>query len=448
MPSAGRRGVTDQQLVDDMPGDHEAVAAIGVGRVGLPPAAVVGDAALHAAVVAQARVELDEPRLGWRVGVLDGVGEHLHHGQVQRFPIVGGGVEAAQPAGEGIPRRGQAGPLARQLQVQRRDRIGEPLRGQRGDVVGVAGPGQQLHGPLAYPFRRGQVGAGRQRLAGRHRELGHALGDGPVRLCDEAVAVQQDQLTRGERADREDGVRAGAERPRPGALEVPGRPVDPDDQRRGMPAGGVAQRSDGRVEHRQGECGGAQGRHPGGKGVGPPQDLPEVGLRGEQFGQHGAQLPHRRRGGDPVSHHVTDDERDAAAGQRDRVEPVVADRLLVPGDQVPGRDPGPRQHRQRGRQQRFLQFGHDLAGVQYHVGVAHHPPSASSRARARRRRVQYRAPPPPTSSPAGTYPGGRVKRVPRIALPRIAHIWVMTASPGQRGPVRKSASGRNGSEQH
>ena len=295
--------------------------------------------------------------------MLDGVGEHLHHGQVQRFPVVGGGVEPAQPAGEGIPRLGEAGPLARQLQVQGRDRIGEPLRRQRGDVVGVAGPRQQLHGPHAYPFRRGRVGAGRQRPAGRHRELGHALGEGPVRPFDEAVAVQQDQLTRGERADREDGGRAGAQRSRPGALKVPGLPVDADDQRRGMPAGGVAQRSAGRVEHRQGERGGAQGGHPGGEGVGPPQHLPEVTFRGEQFGQHGAQLPHRRRGGDPVAHHVTDDERDAAAGQRDRVEPVAAGRLLVSGGQVPGRDPGPRQYRQRGGQQRFLQFGHHLASA-------------------------------------------------------------------------------------
>ena len=111
------------------------------------------------------------------------------------------------------------------------------------------------------------------------------------------------------------------------------------------------------------------------------QHLPEVSLRGKQFGQHGAQLPHRRRGGDPVSHHITDDERDAAAGQRDRVEPVAAGRLLLPGHQVPGRDPGPRQHRQRGGQQRLLQYRHYPPlphAVPHRPGVADMRPGMSS----------------------------------------------------------------------
>jgi len=98
----------------------------------------------------------------------------------------------------------------------------------------------------------------------------------------------------------------------------------------------------------------------GGERVGPPQHLPEV-FRGEQFGQHGAQLPHRRRCGHPVAHHVPDHERHATAVQRDRVEPVAAGRLLLPGHQVPGGDPGPRQHRQGGGQQRLPEFGHDPA---------------------------------------------------------------------------------------
>ena len=60
--------------------------------------------------------------------------------------------------------------------------------------------------------------------------------------------------------------------------------------------------------------------------------------------------------------HVADDERHAAAGQRDRVEPVPAGGRLVPGHQVARRDPELGQHRQRGRQQRFLQLG-DHPGI-------------------------------------------------------------------------------------
>ena len=130
-----------------------------------------------------------------------------------------------------------------------------------------------------------------------HGELGHALGDGLVRPLDEAVAVQQDELARGERAARQHRRRAGAQWPGSGPLEVPGLPVHADDQRRGMPAGGVAQRPRGRIEHHEHEGSGAQRRHPSGKGVGPPQHAAEVVLGGEQLGQHGAKLSHRRGGG-------------------------------------------------------------------------------------------------------------------------------------------------------
>ena len=146
------RRVADQQMVDDLPGHHQPVAAVGVGGIGRPPAAVVGHPALHVPVVAQGRLELDDPGLAARIGVLDGVGEDLHQGQVQRVGVVGGGIEPAQPPREGVPRRSQAGPFARQFQAQGRDRIGEPLGGQRGDVVGAAGARQQLHGPLAHSF--------------------------------------------------------------------------------------------------------------------------------------------------------------------------------------------------------------------------------------------------------------------------------------------------------
>jgi len=61
-----------------------------------------------------------------------------------------------------------------------------------------------------------------------------------------------------------------------------------------------------------------------------------------------------------VPHEVTDDEHDRAVRQRNRVEPVTA-RLVLPGDQVARGDPGPRQHWQRGGQQRFLQLGGEPA---------------------------------------------------------------------------------------
>ena len=260
---------------------------------------------------------------------------------------------------------------------------------------------QPLHAQLAHSFHDGGADAERRdpaggraggRVGGGRGELGHPLGEGLARPFDEAVAVQQDQLARGERAGRQDGRRAGAQRSGPGARQVPGRPVGADDQRRGMPAGGVAQLPADRVEHRQGERGGPQGRHPGGEGVGSLQHAPEVGLRGQEFGQHRAQLPHRRRGGDPVPHHVADDQRDAAVGQRDRVEPVAARRLLMPGHQVPGRDPGPRQHRQGGGQQRLLHFRHDPAHAASYVLAAGSPT-----------------------------PVRRAKRVPLAAIPQLAH---------------------------
>jgi hypothetical protein len=129
-----------------------------------------------------------------------------------------------------------------------------------------------------------------------------------------------------------------------------------------MTAGGVAQRPVGRVEHHQGERGRAQRRRPASKGIGSLEHADQVGLGGEQLGQHGAQLPDRRRGGCAVAHDIADGKCDAAARERDRVEPVTTRRLLMPGDQVASRDPRPWQHRQRGGQQGFGQFLGCLAG--------------------------------------------------------------------------------------
>src|SRR5439155_8810914 len=59
-----------------------------------------------------------------------------------------------------------------------------------------------------------------------------------------------------------------------------------------------------------------------------------------------------------------------------RVEPVAAGRLLLPGHQVAGRDPGPGQHRQGGGQEGLLEFGHDAASFRVaalRVGGARQP---------------------------------------------------------------------------
>ena len=60
---------------------------------------------------------------------------------------------------------------------------------------------------------------------------------------------------------------------------------------------------------------------------------PGQGLRG------GPQLAHDRGGGHGVAHDVADDQRDPAAGQRDRVVPVAADPGGLGGRQVAGGEP-------------------------------------------------------------------------------------------------------------
>ena len=129
-------------------------------------------------------------------------------------------------------------------------------------------------------------------------------------------------------------ARTGGEPVPSGPVPVPLRylavPSVPMTSGGGCPQVAVAQRPVGRVEHRQDERGGAQRRHPGRERVGALERVLQVLLGGEQLGQHGAQLSHRGRRGHPVSHDVPDDQRDAAVGQRDRVEPVTAGGLLVP----------------------------------------------------------------------------------------------------------------------
>ncbi len=74
----------------------------------------------------------------------------------------------------------------------------------------------------------------------------------------------------------------------------------------------------------------------------------------------------RRHG---VPHDVADDERDPAAGQRDRVVPVTADAGRLGGGQVAGRQPHTRGLRQGLRQHRALQLVGDvgLAAVQHRL---------------------------------------------------------------------------------
>ena len=197
------RRVAHLHGVDHVTGHHESVAPVDIAGIGPPPGSLIGNPALHVAVVGQHRRELDDPGLALRVGVLDGVGDDLHHRQMQRLPVLGGDFESAQPVGEGVPRDREAGSVTAQFQVQGRHRVGQPLRGQGGDVIRVTGAGQQFHGELAHSLSRGggrvqgqyPVGG---RVGGDGRELGHSLRDGPVRPFYQPVAVQQHQLTRGE----------------------------------------------------------------------------------------------------------------------------------------------------------------------------------------------------------------------------------------------------------
>ena len=201
----------------------------------------------------------------------------------------------------------------------------------------VAGAGQHLHAQLADPLRRARVRvrahSARARSGGPRRAGSRPRRPRPrrARPCPRRwsgpAARRGRRCTAGRASPGASAPLAstGGEPVPSGPVPVPSRylalPVHADDQRRGMPAGGVAQRPRGRVEHHEHEGGGAQRRHPGGERVGPPQHLAEVVLGGEQFGQHGAELSHRGGGGYPVADHVPDDERDGAAVQRDRVEP-------------------------------------------------------------------------------------------------------------------------------
>jgi hypothetical protein len=135
-------------------------------RIGVPPAAPVADPALQHAVGAQRRLQPDRPGPPGRVCVVDGVGDRVPHGQLQRHAVALGRVEGVEPLVEADPQLPDVRAGGSRLQVQRRDGGGQAVGGQAGDVVGVAGAGQQS--PVSWQTRSTVVRAacsGRARLA-------------------------------------------------------------------------------------------------------------------------------------------------------------------------------------------------------------------------------------------------------------------------------------------
>ena len=86
-------------------------------------------------VVSEGGLHLDQSRLVRWVSVLDDVGDDLPHCQLQVVPLLGGRIDLVQPFTEGVPYRGQAGQRGGSAQVQCRDALGEPLRGEGDDVI-------------------------------------------------------------------------------------------------------------------------------------------------------------------------------------------------------------------------------------------------------------------------------------------------------------------------
>ena len=82
---------------------------------------------------------------------------------------------------------------------------------------------------------------------------------------------------------------------------------------------------------------------------------------GPQAGPH---LGHHRRRADAVAHHVADDERDAAAGERERVVPVAADPAARARPGGSGRPAPARDARQRLGHEAALEHLDDAALVE------------------------------------------------------------------------------------
>ena len=190
----------------------------------------------------------------------------------------------------------------------------------------------------------------------RPAEAAQPVVDVDVTGLDQTIGVEHQPRTVGHlEGDRLERHPADAQRCTRRLGQQLGRTVRPLQHRRRVSRRRVGQRPGHRVEDRV-DAGGQLDL------VGALGEVVEVaeqvlGHRVEH-GEHPdrrAQLAHRGGGAQPASHHVTDDQRDPAAGQRDHVEPVTADtQVPAAGEVALGRvDAG--HPRLRARQQGALQ---------------------------------------------------------------------------------------------
>ena len=328
------------------------------------------------------------------------------------------------------PRAGRGDGLEAAVELPGPDPVGAEagqLGHQESDVVLV--PGRPVQGGQDVVAERVEP---RWPVLERPAEAAQPVVDVDVTGLDQAIGVEHQPRTVGHlEGDRLERHPADAQRCARRLGQQLGRTVRPLQHRRRVSRRRVGERPGHRVEDRV-DAGG---------------QLDLVGVLGEdvevaeqvlghrvEHGEHPdrrAQLAHRGGCAQPASHHVTDDQRDPAAGQRDHVEPVTADtQVPAAGEVALGRvDAG---HPRLGaRQQGALQRdgggarlvvqadvvqrqcrpGRDLLG-QGHVGLRVRR-SAAARGPARRRRA--RDPGPAAARTAGS--GRRASALSPRAVP-------------------------------